>query len=102
MLRSPPRSTVLPYTTLFRSRRRLLGGYMPTRQVPKSAIVTPPLESLKESLDGSGGREVSSTMAFVRVLTIRSEEHTSELQSPDHLVFRLLLSKKRKMHVAIS
>src|SRR5206468_12944324 len=51
-------------------RRRLLGGYMPTRQAAASAIVAPPLESMKDSLDGSGGREVSSTMAFVRILTL--------------------------------
>jgi pyruvate dehydrogenase E1 component len=51
-------------------RRRMLGGYMPNRTVPKSSIEAPPLEYLKESLEGSGGREVSSTMAFVRILTL--------------------------------
>src|SRR5260370_33664126 len=51
-------------------RRRLLGGYMPSRTVPASKIVAPPLEYMKESLDGSAGREVSSTMAMVRVLTM--------------------------------
>src|ERR1035438_420217 len=51
-------------------RRRLLGGYMPSRKVPASSIVAPPLEYLKESLEGSAGREVSSTMAMVRVLTM--------------------------------
>src|SRR5580700_7832205 len=43
---------------------------MPTRTVPPSQIKAPALEALKESLDGSGGREVSSTMAFVRILTL--------------------------------
>src|SRR6185436_20797991 len=64
MIRRPPRSTLFPYTTLFRS----------WRATPCSA---------------SGG-----TPACGR--TSRSEEHTSELQSPDHLVCRLLLEKKKK------
>jgi len=51
-------------------RRRLLGGYLPHRTVPPRQIEAPPLEYLKESLEGSAGREVSSTMALVRVLTL--------------------------------
>jgi len=51
-------------------RRRLLGGYLPSRTVPPRQIEAPPLEYLKESLEGSAGREVSSTMALVRVLTL--------------------------------
>src|SRR6185436_20700487 len=68
MIRRPPRSTLFPYTTLFRSRSFRLGRAWPA---------------------GSWrGR-----------LTSRSEEHTSELQSPDHLVCRLLLEKKKKIHI---
>src|SRR5438552_14946737 len=68
MIRRPPRSTLFPYTTLFRSRRAR------APQVPRSARrQTAPTAR-------SGGR---------------SEEHTSELQSPDHLVCRLLLEKKK-------
>jgi pyruvate dehydrogenase E1 component len=59
-----------PEIAYLHERRRLLGGYTPTRQVPASKIVAPPLDYLKESLDGSQGREVSSTMAFVRILTL--------------------------------
>jgi pyruvate dehydrogenase E1 component len=59
-----------PEIAYLHERRRLLGGYMPSRQAPKSSIVAPPLEYMKESLEGSGGREVSSTMAMVRVLTL--------------------------------
>jgi pyruvate dehydrogenase E1 component len=59
-----------PEIAYLHERRRQLGGYMPARTVPKSKITTPPLEVLKESLEGSGGREVSSTMAFVRILTL--------------------------------
>jgi len=50
-------------------RRRVLGGYMPSRTVAASSIEAPPVEYFKESLEGSGGREVSSTMAMVRILT---------------------------------
>ena len=59
-----------PEISYMHERRRILGGYMPVRTVPPSSIETPPLEYLKESLEGSSGREVSSTMAFVRVLTL--------------------------------
>jgi pyruvate dehydrogenase E1 component len=64
----PP--TDSPEMAYLHERRRLLGGYMPNRRAPASKIEAPPLESLKESLDGSNGREVSSTMAFVRILTL--------------------------------
>jgi pyruvate dehydrogenase E1 component len=59
-----------PEIAYLQERRRLLGGHMPYRWVPASTIQAPPLEYLKESLDGSSGREVSSTMAFVRILTL--------------------------------
>ena len=64
----PPQDS--PEIAYLHERRRLLGGYMPARVVPPSQIEAPPLEYMKESLEGSGGREVSSTMAFVRVLTM--------------------------------
>ena len=65
--RPPAESLEIAYV---HERRKELGGYMPHRQVPASTIQAPPLEYLKESLEGSSGREVSSTMAFVRVLTL--------------------------------
>src|SRR6202051_1501591 len=68
MIRRPPRSTLFPYTTLFRSR-------LESESVP---VVTRALQTL-------GGRRI-----------IRSEEHTSELQSHEHLVCRLLLEKKKR------
>ncbi len=58
-----------PEMSYMHERRRILGGYMPYRTVPATAIEAPPLEYLKEALEGSAGREVSSTMAFVRILT---------------------------------
>jgi pyruvate dehydrogenase E1 component len=59
-----------PEIAYMHERRRLLGGYLPSRAVPPRQIEAPPLEYLKESLEGSAGREVSSTMALVRVLTL--------------------------------
>src|SRR5258708_26240046 len=73
MIRRPPRSTLFPYTTLFRS------------IVPLTARILP------DSRSACSKFPVTSAMAMMR-----SEEHTSELQSPDHLVCRLLLEKKKK------
>src|SRR5947208_11487674 len=76
MIRRPPRSTLFPYTTLFRSvemRRRLAEPPAPVHE------------------------RVGETSVVIEVRHVpRSEEHTSELQSPDHLVCRLLLEKKKK------
>src|SRR5258708_10065351 len=73
MIRRPPRSTLFPYTTLFRSEQMRQHGVTP-RYV--------------------AGRRVTDAKALAR-----SEEHTSELQSPDHLVCRLLLEKKKKIFI---
>ncbi len=67
LFRPPADSSEIAY---MQERRRQLGGYVPSRSVPPSQIKAPPLDYLKESLEGSGGREVSSTMAFVRILTL--------------------------------
>src|SRR5258708_38027867 len=75
MIRRPPRSTLFPYTTLFRS-TFLVYALVTTR--------------LQHTLMTPRNRTAS--------LLVRSEEHTSELQSPDHLVCRLLLEKKKKKH----
>jgi pyruvate dehydrogenase E1 component len=64
----PPQDS--PEMAYLHERRRQLGGYTPTRTVPPSEIEAPALEYMKESLEGSNGREVSSTMALVRVLTL--------------------------------
>src|SRR5690625_5532724 len=76
MLRRPPRSTLFPYTTLFRS-----PGHCLTRSVPISGC--------------------KSTEAY-RSPPSRSEEHTSELQSRGHLVCRLLLEKKKRKSVELN
>src|SRR3712207_7612115 len=88
MIRRPPRSTLLPYTTLFRSHRGE-GSQPPPRN--RSA----PLSSIE-----AGGRRRTRRMAHLspgelgRPRLPRSEEHTSELQSRQYLVCRLLLEKK--------
>src|SRR5438874_2922464 len=83
MIRRPPRSTLFPYTTLFRSRRR--GQPEPGRQQPAAA-----------SADEPGPRLGRAAPRAEEVDKDRSEEHTSELQSRRDLVCRLLLEKKKK------
>src|SRR2546426_8411706 len=81
MIRRPPRSTLFPYTTLFRSISTL-----PQREIVCSTILF-----TCSSLPTSVGTNCASPAA------LRSEEHTSELQSPCNLVCRLLLEKKKKI-----
>src|SRR2546425_8181837 len=97
MIRRPPRSTLFPYTTLFRSVRRRLAlhrrGHLPS---PFSLYIRPMLSVT--FLGTSAARPTVernvSAMALVREGE-RSEEHTSELQSLAYLVCRLLLEKKK-------
>src|SRR5690242_21054040 len=87
MIRRPPRSTLFPYTTLFRSRRRRRRGSGRVRS--RSARGCEP--------GGRGsGRGRRGTRAPGARASRRSEEHTSELQSHVNLVCRLLLEKKKK------
>src|SRR5258708_29448989 len=85
MIRRPPRSTLFPYTTLFRSLFRAVEGTACTRSMSprrnRHTSITCVACSFTGPPDSAGSR---------------SEEHTSELQSPDHLVCRLLLEKKNK------
>src|SRR2546426_7794338 len=76
MIRRPPRSTLFPYTTLFRSPRPPLGSH--------------------DHVHRLASRRASPSLRGRRSATRRSEEHTSELQSPCNLVCRLLLEKKKK------
>src|SRR2546425_8523724 len=76
MIRRPPRSTLFPYTTLFRSNEICLRGIW--RILPRPSIT---VHSVRTSANS------------------RSEEHTSELQSLAYLVCRLLLEKKKKIHI---
>src|SRR5258708_24613272 len=88
MIRRPPRSTLFPYTTLFRSRDyntvpRLWFWLLHFLWLFPWSVYFPAIATLSFKPIDRAGREV------------RSEEHTSELQSPDHLVCRLLLEKKK-------
>src|SRR5258708_29764856 len=87
MIRRPPRSTLFPYTTLFRSIERsdLLG---------EGASFTPRLIGLRGGPSDALTRRREPGLQL-RGVHLRSEEHTSELQSPDHLVCRLLLEKNK-------
>src|SRR3712207_7403545 len=84
MIRRPPRSTLFPYTTLFRSGRRLQGGEGEHEVHERYEEEHRPDEELE-------GRA-----ALLSAPDPRSEEHTSELQSRQYLVCRLLLEKKKK------
>src|SRR5258708_9197757 len=96
MIRRPPRSTLFPYTTLFRSIRTTeLGGFFRMLESPANQAMVDQ-ERLIQNLFG--------TQAYTgdfHLTGFRSEEHTSELQSPDHLVCRLLLEKKKKAQLQI-
>src|SRR2546425_6929845 len=94
MIRRPPRSTLFPYTTLFRSCLRIVTRNNSRRTLapPRSPRRLPPLSS-----DSSGrGRRVDQRRRSSVLWPLRSEEHTSELQSLAYLVCRLLLEKKKK------
>src|SRR2546430_8213427 len=81
MIRRPPRSTLFPYTTLFRSALRSQ-SLQHIRRVDQRGVRQPL-------------REVAELLARGRIDLLRSEEHTSELQSQSNLVCRLLLEKKK-------
>src|SRR2546429_5811008 len=87
MIRRPPRSTLFPYTTLFRS--GAAGG-------PDQVYVTTRLTKLMTQAEEEAKRLKDEFTSVEHVL--RSEEHTSELQSRLHLVCRLLLEKKKIKH----
>src|SRR5258708_31484150 len=95
MIRRPPRSTLFPYTTLFRS---VLGNDPDAAVRGADCVVTDTWVSMGDK-DGEHRHNLLKPYQVVTmfaVLVARSEEHTSELQSPDHLVCRLLLEKKKK------
>src|SRR5258708_29839696 len=98
MIRRPPRSTLFPYTTLFRSpsaeeTRKFLASHSATKRdkLIESLLARPEfVDYWSYKWSTNSGRAKSDS------ISLRSEEHTSELQSPDHLVCRLLLEKKKK------
>src|SRR2546430_10544970 len=94
MIRRPPRSTLFPYTTLFRSSQLLEGWQVNTIITLQSGQ---PWNINDQSFDFSGTGELADRWNFYgNPSDFRSEEHTSELQSQSNLVCRLLLEKKKK------
>src|SRR5690554_7139078 len=94
MLRRPPRSTLFPYTTLFRSPafhflHKCRAEALPSTRERRSPVHNPSVRSTRGH----------PCLPFGAVNCARSEEHTSELQSRPHLVCRLLLEKKNKCFV---
>src|SRR2546430_11521301 len=85
MIRRPPRSTLFPYTTLFRSSTNLL------KKAAYAFAKRPGLGAIRDRVANA------SRVRDVRAEVERSEEHTSELQSQSNLVCRLLLEKKKKI-----
>src|SRR5258708_19395521 len=94
MIRRPPRSTLFPYTTLFRSRRHRPDVPTP---LPERAGRAGGPPGAGDAVVGAARRKAAGGDDHPQArLRGRSEEHTSELQSPDHLLCRLLLEKKNK------
>src|SRR3712207_7853691 len=94
MIRRPPRSTLFPYTTLFRSLSHRARHVRDDEQAHPPVLGVPGGEDvvdvvLSQYREGSGGERWQ--------IVVRSEEHTSELQSRQYLVCRLLLEKKKKL-----
>src|SRR3712207_8805226 len=100
MIRRPPRSTLFPYTTLFRSAEGFAGGELKHGVIAliepgTPCLVLAPNDETREDIL-SGAMEVKARGGLIIGVSPRSEEHTSELQSRQYLVCRLLLEKKKK------
>src|SRR3712207_8904980 len=100
MIRRPPRSTLFPYTTLFRS----AGPFLPEVVLRRRLLpLVPDLPGLRFQALHSRDAGEAFRLAVVRdvrgAFNVRSEEHTSELQSRQYLVCRLLLEKKNKIRL---
>src|SRR5437868_12553985 len=94
MLRPPPRSTLFPYTTLFRSIHRDSAGAVEYHYVVADYLC----RAIGGTLVGGSDADAAQWVAIEALTEFRSEEHTSELQSRFDLVCRLLLEKKKKKH----
>src|SRR3712207_8520816 len=91
MIRRPPRSTLFPYTTLFRS----IGPDPPSVVPPVPAGQSAACGTVRSAWDSGSGLRAKGSLDVCRRFAGRSEEHTSELQSRQYLVCRLLLEKKK-------
>src|SRR3712207_7837813 len=98
MIRRPPRSTLFPYTTLFRSLDHPPQQRAPGQLVDADGDVEGRLVLAAGGVGGAG-RQVHRQSRLEEHLALRSEEHTSELQSRQYLVCRLLLEKKKQIKI---
>src|SRR3712207_8517621 len=94
MIRRPPRSTLFPYTTLFRSGREL-AVLRRRRRAPRRRQLRPAVAPPRR-VPALAHERLHRVAVLLRRVRARSEEHTSELQSRQYLVCRLLLEKKKK------
>src|SRR5688572_31638054 len=94
MIRRPPRSTLFPYTTLFRSRRHV--KLFTKRAGERFVRAVSSVERDGENVLRAAGQHARGLGETASAHETRSEEHTSELQSQSNLVCRLLLEKKKK------
>src|SRR3712207_7908229 len=99
MIRRPPRSTLFPYTTLFRSQPELDGvdGEL-ARELVHRRLQREHAERLTRAAGERGRHRVAPDEPVHALVVLRSEEHTSELQSRQYLVCRLLLEKKKNYY----
>src|SRR3712207_7010007 len=97
MIRRPPRSTLFPYTTLFRSAK----GHRPQAQLTDSQAGPAHKTVIHRNLLLLWNSAPFDTLRTQDAEFQRSEEHTSELQSRQYLVCRLLLEKKKKTHIPL-
>src|SRR4051794_41682308 len=95
MIRPPPRSTLFPYTTLFRSPNVIVAPTTVAALAARKATTEIPIVGVSLGDPVGMGLVLSEARPGTNVTGIRSEEHTSELQSPVHLVCRLQLEKKK-------
>src|SRR3712207_8285464 len=101
MIRRPPRSTLFPYTTLFRSDRlEHREAWLPARhlRLPQQTLV----DQQGQPVQHVEGRTSVRAGVLARAAGVRSEEHTSELQSRQYLVCRLLLEKKKNTRLTFT
>src|SRR5688572_31459252 len=95
MIRRPPRSTLFPYTTLFRSLRSV---YQQIDKLEKARFTEGKQKSYRELMSWFAAPGLVLLLLELILRQTRSEEHTSELQSQSNLVCRLLLEKKKKIY----
>src|SRR5437879_10881189 len=101
MIRRPPRSTLFPYTTLFRSLAVIIDESVLVRRFGGPHVMRTQLQRLAEQAELPNVELRVLPLDGVHPIGVRSEEHTSELQSPMYLVCRLLLEKKKKQRIVL-